>query len=46
MVKSDKPGVPRLEAMYDSGNELLDEDELREYQAQFGLPIDPQGDAG
>ena len=45
MVKCDKPGVPRPEAMYDSGNETSDEDELREYQARFGLPIDPQGDA-
>ena len=28
MVKRDKPGVPPPEAMYDSGNEPLDEDEL------------------
>ena len=46
MVKHDKPSVPRLEAVYDSGNEPSDEDELREYQSRFGLPIDPQGDAG
>ena len=45
MVKHDKPGVPRPEAMYDSGNEPSDEDELREYQARFGLSFDPQGDA-
>ena len=45
MVKRDKPGVPRPEAVYDSGNEPLDEDELREYQARFDLPVDPQGDA-
>ena len=32
MVKRDKPGVPRLEAVYDSGNEPLDEEELCEYQ--------------
>ena len=31
MVKLNKPGVPRPEAMYDSGNEPSDEDELREY---------------
>ena len=37
MVNRDKPGVPRPEAMYDSGNELSDEDELRMYQAWFGL---------
>ena len=46
MVKHDKPGVPQPEAVYDSGNEPSDEDELQEYQARFGLPIDPQGDAG
>ena len=45
MVKRDKPGVPRPKAMYDSGNEPSDEDELQEYQARFGLPVDPQGDA-
>ena len=46
MVKRDKLGVPRPEVMYDSGNEPSDEDELQEYQAQFGLPVDPQGDTG
>ena len=46
MVKRDKPGVPRLEVMYDSGNEPSVEDELREYQARFCLPVDPQGDVG
>ena len=46
IVKRDKPGVPRPEVVYDSGNEPLDEDELREYQSRFGLPVDPQGDAG
>ena len=46
MVKRDKPGVPRPEVVYDSGNEPSDEDELREYQASFDLPVDPQGDAG
>ena len=46
MVKRDKPGVPRPEGMYDSGNEPLDEDELHKYQAHFGLPGDPQGYAG
>ena len=30
MVKCDKPGVPQPEAMYDSGNEPSDEDELCE----------------
>ena len=46
MVKRDKSGAPRPKAMYDSGNEPLDEDKLREYHARFGLPADPQGDAG
>ena len=46
MVKCDKPGVQRPEAVYDSGNKPSDEEELREYQAQFGLPTDPQGVAG
>ena len=44
MVKRDKPGVPRPEAMYDSGNEPSDEDELHAYQARFGLSADRQGD--
>ena len=39
MIKKDKPGVPRPEEVYDSGNEPFDEDELREYQFRFGLPI-------
>ena len=48
MVKRDKPGVLIPEGMHDSGNEPSDEDEdeLREYQARFDLPVDPQGDAG
>ena len=45
MVKRDKPGGPRPEGVYDSGNEPSDEDELREYQDRFDLPVDPQGDA-
>ena len=31
MVKKDKPGVPRLEEVYDSGNEPSNEDEMRVY---------------
>ena len=46
LVKRDKPGVPRPDAVYDSRNEPSDEDELREYQARFGLSVDPPGDAG
>ena len=46
MVKRHKSGVPRPEAMYDSGNEPSNENELHEYQARFGLSGDPQGDVG
>ena len=46
IVKRDKPGVPRPEGMYDLSNEPSNEDELHKYQARFGLPGDPQGDAG
>ena len=46
MVKRDKQSVPRPETVHDSSNEPSDEDELREYQARFDLPVDPQGDAG
>ena len=45
-VKRDTSGVPRLEGTYDSGNEPSDEEELREYQARFDLPVDPQGAVG
>ena len=38
-VKKDKLGVPRLEEVYDSSNEPLDEDELREYQSRFGVHV-------
>ena len=39
MVKKDKPGVPRLEEVYDLGNEPSDEDELRAYKSRFGILI-------
>ena len=45
-VKRDKPGVPQPEGAYDSGHEPLDEDELHDYQARFGLLGDPQDDLG
>ena len=45
MVKRDKLGVPRPKGVYDLGNEPLNEDELREYQAHFDLLVDPHGDA-
>ena len=41
MVKRDKPGIPQPDTMYDWGNEPSNEDELREYQTRFGLPVDP-----
>ena len=46
MVKKDKLGVPRLEEVYDSGNEPLDEEELKTYQSRFGIPAGAQGEAG
>ena len=45
-VKRDKPGVPRPEGTYDSGHEPLDEHELHDYQACFGLLGDPHDDIG
>ena len=39
MVKKDKPVVPRLEEVYDSGNEPSDEDDLRAYQSRFGILV-------
>ena len=38
MVKKDKPGVPRLEEVYDSGNEPSYENELRTDHSRFGIP--------
>ena len=46
MVKKDKPGVPRPEEVYDSSNEPSDEDDLREYQSMFGIPVGAKGEAG
>ena len=46
MVKKDKPGVPRPEVVYESGNAPSDEDELRENQSRFGIPVGTQGEAG
>ena len=39
IVKKDKPGVPRPEEVYDSGNEPSNEDELRAHQSRFGISI-------
>ena len=46
MVKKDRPGVLRPEAVYDSGNEPSNEDDLRTYQSRFGFLIGTQGEAG
>ena len=46
MVKKDKPGVPRPEEVYDSGNEPSDEDELRVYRSRFGILIGTLGEVG
>ena len=42
-VKMDKPGVPRLEEVYDSGNEPSDEEELRHTKLRLGYGTMPQG---
>ena len=39
MIKKDKPSVPRLEEVYELGNEPPNEDELRAYQSRFGIPV-------
>ena len=45
-VKKDKPGVPRPEEVYDSGNEPSDEEELKAYQTRFGIRDDASGEVG
>ena len=45
MVKKDKPGVTRLEEVYDSGNEPSNEDKIRAYQSRFRIPASAQGEA-
>ena len=40
MVKKHKLGIPRLEEVYDSSNELSNEKELRAYQCRFGIRPD------
>ena len=46
IVKKDKPGVPMPKEVYDSGNEPSDEDDLRDYQSRFGIPVGDQGEVG
>ena len=45
MVKKYKPGVPRPEEVYDSGNEPSNEDELKAYRSRFGILVGTQGEA-
>ena len=45
VVKNDKPGVPRSEAVYDSGREPSDEEELAAYQTLFGMREETPGEA-
>ena len=37
IFKKDKLGVPRLEEVYDSGNEPFYEDDLKAYQSRLGF---------
>ena len=46
MVKQNKPSVPTPEEVYDSGNELSDEENLRAYQATYGGRHDKRGGVG
>ena len=45
MFKKDKPSVPRLKEVYDSGNEPLDEEKLRAYQSRFRIRAGAHGEA-
>ena len=46
VIKKDKPGVPRSEAVYDSGHEPSDKEELTTYQTLFGMSKETSGEAG
>ena len=45
-IKKNKSGVPRLDEVYDSGHELLDEEELKAYQTLFGIREGENRDKG
>ena len=45
IVKMDKSGVPRSVAVYDSGHEPSDEEELTAYQTLFGMHEETLGEA-
>ena len=46
VVKKDKPGIPRSEAVYDSSHEPSDEEDFTEYQTLFGIREETPGEAG
>ena len=46
MVKKDKPGVPRPEEVYNSGNEPSNKVELREYKSIFGILVGAPVESG
>ena len=46
VVKKNKPGVPRPDEVYDSGNEPSDEEELRAYRTMFGIRDDENREVG
>ena len=46
VVKKGKPDVPRFEAVYDSGHEHSDEEELTAYQTLFSMCEETLGEAG
>ena len=45
VVKKDKSSVPRSEAVYDSGHEPSDKEELTAYQTLFGMREETPGEA-
>ena len=45
VVKNDKLGGPRFDAVYDSGHEPSDEEELTAYQTLFGMREETSGEA-
>ena len=45
VVKKDKPSVPRSDAIYDSGHEPSDEEELTAYQTLFVMHEETPGEA-
>ena len=45
VIKKDKSGVPRFEAVFDSGNEPLNEEELTTYKNLFGMREKTPGEA-